>query len=151
MSNGVNGNTNFGRQDGVDLRDLFNAQIENLRTLIKANDINYNQRFDNVVAATKNALESADRAVTKSEMASEKRFDAVNEFRATLADQQRTLMPRSEVEILIRGLNDKIDALNVTTIGKQGQSVGMKEGWGWAVGVLGIVVAVVVIISKVIT
>ena len=99
----------FNNDDGIDLKDLFNSQIENIRTLIESNDRNYNQRFENVIQATAQALAASDRAVSKAETASEKRFDAVNEFRATLADQQRNLMPRNEVDILIRSLNEKID------------------------------------------
>ena len=37
------------------------------------------------------ALDGAARAIEKAEAANEKRFDSVNEFRAVLADQQRTL------------------------------------------------------------
>jgi hypothetical protein len=34
MSNGKNPNTNFGKQDGIDIRDLFNAKYENLISII---------------------------------------------------------------------------------------------------------------------
>lgn len=55
------------------------------------------------------ALAAADRAVAKAEMAADKRFEQVNEFRATLADQQRTLMPRAEVEVLMKAMTEKIE------------------------------------------
>lgn len=61
------------------------------------------------------ALAAADRAVAKAEMAADKRFEQVNEFRATLADQQRTLMPRAEVEVLMRAITEKID-LSLATV-----------------------------------
>lgn len=138
----------FNKNDGVDLKDLFNAQIENIRTLINANDKNYNQRFENVIQATSNALLASDRAVSKAEGASEKRFDAVNEFRATLADQQRTLIPRSEVEIIVKSINEKIDALNAILISRQGQSEGQREGMGTIVAIAGVVSAVVAIVSR---
>lgn len=138
----------FCKTDGNDLKELFNSQIENIRTLINANDKNYNQRFDNVVSATQSALAAADRAVTKAETASEKRFDAVNEFRATLADQQRNLMPRGEVEILIRSLNEKIDALNLTTITKQSKDIGQREGIGTVAVVAGIISVIIAILSR---
>ena len=140
--------TNFGHQDGVDLRDLFNAQIINLHTLIDANDKSYNQRFDNVVEATKSALAASDRAVNKAEVASEKRFDAVNEFRATLSDQQRNLMPRNEVEILINGLNEKVDSLSMAAISKQSEGVGQRTGMATAALIAGVVSAVVGVLVK---
>ena len=139
-------NTHFLKSDGVELKDLFQSQLEVLHTLIDANDKNYNQRFENVIQGTAQALAASDREVNKAEIASEKRFDAVNEFRATLADQQRNLMPRNEVEILIKGLNDKVDALNTSTITKQslttGQGIGVQQGWGWAVAAVMFAVAV---------
>lgn len=50
--------------------------------------------------AVQTALLAAEKAVAKAEIAADKRFDSVNEFRAQLADQAATLMPRKEVEAL---------------------------------------------------
>lgn len=96
MSNGANDNTNFGRQDGVDLKTYFNDRIEGLLSLINEKDKNYNQRFENVIQATQAALAAADRAVNKAEEATEKRFASVNEFRQTLTDQTSTFLTRAE-------------------------------------------------------
>lgn len=138
----------FTNNDGIDLKDLFNAQFDNIRTLIDANDKNYNQRFENVIQATSNALAASDRAVSKAEGASEKRFDAVNEFRATLADQQRNLMPRNEVEIMMKAMNDKIDALNITTISRKSEDIGRGEGMAKIALVAGLVSTLIVILSR---
>ena len=43
-------------------------------------------------------FEALDKAVTKAEEATEKRFESVNEFRAQLNDQTRTFIPRNELE-----------------------------------------------------
>lgn len=75
---------------------------------------NMKQRFLAAEERTTVALTAADRAVVKAEMATEKRFDAVNEFRQTLADQASRLMPRAEVEQIVKGLNEKIDDLRGT-------------------------------------
>jgi hypothetical protein len=61
-------------------------------------------------AVTK-ALESAEKAVVKAETAAEKRFESVNEFRAQLADQASTFMPRIEAEARIAVNIEKIDAI----------------------------------------
>jgi hypothetical protein len=58
---------------------------------------------------------AADRAVAKAEAASERRFESVNEFRATLADQATQLMPRAEAEARILALADKLSELTTTT------------------------------------
>jgi multidrug resistance efflux pump len=55
-------------------------------------------RFEAQKEAVTAALAAADRAVNKAELASEKRFNSVNEFRAALNDSARLLMPRAEAE-----------------------------------------------------
>ena len=55
------------------------------------------------------ALSSADRAVQKAEIAAERRFESVNEFRSTLADQQVQLITRNEVNAKLDALTSKIE------------------------------------------
>ena len=136
-----------------------------LTTLIEANDKRYSERFDasqieqkNAFAAQQTAMQTAltaqklavdtaqaaaEKAVTKQEQASEKRFDSVNEFRNTLADQQRTLMPRTEAELLIKQLTEKIEAntTNLTTVA--GQKSGAQNLFGYIVGAAGIALALI--------
>src|ERR1700690_3249408 len=71
-----------------------------------------NQRFDAQEKAVAAALAAAKEAVAKAEAAAEKRFDAVNEFRATLKDQQGTLMPRAETLALLRSMDEKVQNNN---------------------------------------
>jgi len=164
---------------------------EDILALVKANDQRYEERFqqtqvaltaafvaqkDAVAAAfsaqkdaVNQALMAADRAVSKAEIASEKRFDAVNEFRSTLADQQRTLMPRNEVEVILKSFADKLDALSkriaetaatsnerISQVSQQiserkAETTGTQTGWGYAVGVIGIVLAIVSIVAVSVT
>jgi len=67
------------------------------------------------------ALTAAKEAVTKAEVAAEKRFDSVNEFRGQLKDQQNTLASKAEVDTRFRFIEDKINSiearLNRTTGG----------------------------------
>ena len=64
------------------------------------------------------ALVAADRAVAKADIANEKRFDAVNEFRGQLNDQAKTFMPRTETTALIKSIDDKVDSLQTNFDGK---------------------------------
>lgn len=118
---------------------------EHLEAIIEQNDKRYEQRFNDTKIAVDAALIAADKAVaaalagqkeavTKAEVAAEKRFESVNEFRNTLSDQQRNLMPRSEAEIQFKSLNEKVDALRLSDGNQTGQETGVKQGWGWAVG-----------------
>lgn len=84
-------------------------------------------------------FQSIKEAVSKAEVASEKRFEGVNEFRATLADQQRTLIPRMEAEALMRALAEKIGKIEQEMTEHRSSKTGVKEGWGFAVGVAGFV------------
>jgi hypothetical protein len=58
------------------------------------------------------ALAAQDKAVSKAELAAERRFDSVNEFRAQLSDQAATFMSRAEALLQINANAEKIDALS---------------------------------------
>jgi hypothetical protein len=78
------------------------ARIEGLDRLFTASSQQSKERVDLALAASKEA-------VSKAEIATEKRFDAVNEFRGALSDQTNRLMPRAEYEVQHRALIDRID------------------------------------------
>jgi hypothetical protein len=139
---------------------VVNERHARVITLIEGNDKRYEERF----SASQKALElglsgqkseisaalaAADRAVLKAEVATEKRFESVNEFRGTLDQQQRTLIPRSEVDVLMRGVEEKIVTLNksldetkATIASMQSERTGIKGGYGYAVGIVGFVLTV---------
>lgn len=145
---------------------LMGAERLRIDLLFTANDKRYEQRFDASqkalevgFAASKAAVDAsfaaqkeainaalaaADRAVTKAELATEKRFESVNEFRGTLDNQQRTLIPRSEVGVMVQGLEEKIsnltklyDGMALQMRARDAEQKGVAGGWGYAVGLLG--------------
>jgi len=137
--------------------------IESLRDflirLIEINDKRYDQRFADAKTAVdiafnaqkesvNSALLSADRAVLKAESAAEKRFDSVNEFRATLADQQRMLMPRAEAEIIFKSLADRIQVLSDDKKTNEGQKKGSGEMIAWFIAALGVGTAIISLILR---
>lgn len=71
---------------------------EHLLALMAERDQRNQQRFDGQEKAVVAALHAAKEAVDKAETASNKRFDASNEFRQQLSDQAATFMPRREAE-----------------------------------------------------
>jgi acyl-CoA reductase-like NAD-dependent aldehyde dehydrogenase len=104
------------------------------------------------------ALAAADRAVQKAETSAEKRFEAVNEFRETLADQQRSLMPRAETEALMKAMDAKLEvalksmqertdqnAKHLATM--EDRSLGTSNGWQWAVLVVGLFFSLVGVLA----
>jgi hypothetical protein len=99
--------------------EKMSAQNAAWHRLIAEMDLRYQQRYDAQQKAleaallaqekaVQTALISAEKAVTKAETAAEKRFESVNEFRSTLADQAAGLMPRSEAETRIAAATEKI-------------------------------------------
>ena len=84
----------------------FDAQQEAVSTAMTA--------AEKAVSA---AMAAAEKAVAKAETAAEKRFEAVNEFRQTLGDQQRTFLTRTEYNVQHQALSDRVDTMNVHVIG----------------------------------
>jgi hypothetical protein len=123
--------------------------LDHVLAIIAANDRRYEQRFDASqkalelgLVAQKSAVDAAlaaqNAAVIKAESATERRFDGVNEFRATLADQQRTLIPRAEVEVIQKALDSRVEKLETALLMIGAQRTGRLDGWGYAVGAVGL-------------
>lgn len=106
-------------------------------------------RFITIEKSTSAALDAAQRAVTKAEISTEKRFENVNEFREALNDNSRMLLPRSEFDQVLRSLTEKIEVLTVRLNSRDDQRVGISKGWsvivsavGFAAVVLGIIMTI---------
>ncbi|PYC66002.1 hypothetical protein C7C45_26970 [Micromonospora arborensis] len=118
-------------------------QLSALERLIDARMANLAIRIDAQAAQVGLALASADKAVTKAETATEKRFESVNEFRQTLSDQTKTFIARVEFEVVrdshaahIADLASRLDKL-------EGKGVGLNAGWVYLVGGLTVAATVV--------
>jgi hypothetical protein len=68
------------------------------------------ERFRSQQEMVSTALKSAEKAVAKAETAADKRFDAMNEFRAQLGDQATTFASRTEVEVKIESIVERLEA-----------------------------------------
>lgn len=75
------------------------------------------------------AMASAEKAVLKADQANEKRFDAVNEFRAAMKDQQSTF---ADKELTDR----RLGLLEQGMASQSGRGVGMNALFGWAFGLV---------------
>lgn len=91
------------------------------------------------------ALASADRAVLKAENASERRFESVNEFRASLNDSANRTMTRTETSSRFDAMSEKIEDLRA----RQAENNGKSQTWimvgGGMFSVLTLVIAIVAI------
>jgi hypothetical protein len=104
---------NAGRTHEPSLREIT-SQLDGLKELMDERDRRYEERFKAMDEKTGLALTSSEKAVTKAETATEKRFDSVNEFRDTLRDQAALLMPRPETQALFKAYEEKIENIKTT-------------------------------------
>ena len=148
--------------DQVSLREFLEARIQAVEKSMEAQRDNLHAEVmalkelwhtEHVSLQEQMRITSANTslAVSKSETSVESRFQSVNEFRATLADQQREFMPRPEVNVLMSAINQKYDEMNGRFIALsaelRGNQAGKSQGWGWAIGALGIILTVLSIIA----
>lgn len=70
---------------------------------------------------------ASERAISKVETATDKRFESVNDFRASLENNARMLMPRIESEKEVHALNKKIELLTATVNSRTERGVGISQ------------------------
>lgn len=99
------------------------------------------------------ALEAAEKAVTKAESASERRFESINEFRGQLNDMINTLMPRAEAQTRDRALIERLDTMRdaQTALSSRldlmaGQSKGVGTSIGFIVGAVGVITSIIIVV-----
>jgi uncharacterized DUF497 family protein len=98
----------------TDLKDMLNerytTQTKALDAAFIAQQTAMKTAFDAADKAVQAALESAEKAAALARTAAEKRFEAVNEFRGQLSDQAATFISRSEADIRITSLAEKLES-----------------------------------------
>lgn len=80
---------------------------------VRANgqDREFHEHLEQYRNETGLAFDASKEAITKAEIATEKRFDSVNEFREQLADQATRFMPRSEAEAAIARATERVQEI----------------------------------------
>ena len=133
--------------------------IDTLREHFDDKAASVEKKFDEALTlrdqALKSAYESQRVALEKAEQTLEKRFDSVNEFRESLSDQQRTFIPRKEVEVLFAALGDRIDrnvaelvALRETVIEAAGRKNATSEYIAYFIALVAVIASVVIYLLK---
>jgi hypothetical protein len=102
--------------DATDLRtqQRFDGQEKALDIALETAKAEFVYHVDSVRAETKIASDAANKAIEKAEMATEKRFEGVNEFRHALDDQTKTFIPRVEAEAAANRNAERTQALTIT-------------------------------------
>lgn len=107
---------------------------------------NLNTKINSQTQLIQSTLAASEKAITKAEKATEKRFESVNEFRKALNDSQRTYMPRIETELLINQLSAKVDVNTNTLLKRSAEGAGLHKGWTVLVGAIGVIGIVTTIV-----
>jgi hypothetical protein len=113
--------------DNKDACGALHARITALEKMLNEREERTKERFVFIEKNINIAMASADKAITKSEMAVEKRFDSVNEFRQTLADQAATLLPRAEYSVQHATLVDRVTETISRVASLEERQAGKKE------------------------
>jgi hypothetical protein len=104
-----------GVRGGLALKELFTAEVAALRDAMaaaqEARSELLEEKFEGRDKALVAALAAADKAVEKSNLATEKRFDGVNELLTQQTSAITALIPRAEAEVRISGLAEKVDSM----------------------------------------
>ena len=154
------------------LDERYSTQTKALDAAFAAQQLAMQTALDAAKEAVNTAMVASEKAVIKAENAAERRFESVNEFRAQLADQARTFMPRTEAEAVSSRAMERIQELSSQATGlvtrtevtalydrnserireltdrmnkSEGSGVGMKQGWTYLVGGLSLLLTIVLI------
>lgn len=125
------------------------ALREYIEALLSAKELRDEQRFQAQSAAITAAMGAAEKAVTKAEAAAERRFESVNEFRATLSDQAATFVTRTELEVLREQWRETAATFAARLDTAEGHAGGLTSGWGYLIGAVTLVGAVIAVVLAV--
>jgi hypothetical protein len=129
----------LGRESGMALKELLESKLDAQQAAVATS-------FDASEKSIAAALLAAKEAVEKANVANDKRFDSVNEFRQQLADMQNTLIPRNEADARFNSFDARIvdikSAVDKGFTGTEIRTTVGKEMWGYAVGIVGLIAVV---------
>lgn len=134
--------------------DRIIDQIGSVDRITDAKFVTFRTLIDSQAEKVALALAAADKAVSKAEVATEKRFEGVNEFRAALNDQSRLQVTTDKFDSVIDGLNSRIRSLEARIEKGEGQGQGAKDnksGLYAAIGAVGVLVAIIVVVVNVLS
>lgn len=143
--------------------------LEHLLAIIRESDRRYEQRFTAHEEAVGRALTSHEHAAEKAERVTEKRFEAIDEFRQALSDAYGSMMPRTEseaargailekidllssrvganvprleVDAKIKGIEDQVALLVQRMERSEGRNQGLSRGWAVLLGAFGLLATI---------
>lgn len=96
------------QREAAHLRDIIDREVNTAGAMRLYIEKLMESRFGRV----EERFLSLQQAVDKAERSDEARFRGINEFRAALSDQQKTLVSRDTVDVMVGGIMDRLERLN---------------------------------------
>ena len=135
---------------------------EYLTALIRAERERVDARFKAIENAVSTAFSESQKAITKAEIATEKRFEGVNEFRLTLSDQAAQFVTRDTLAATAEKLQAGIDrnhtdqeqfarrleTMSGETQGSRITKASLYSALGLGIGAISVIVVIVTYISN---
>jgi len=121
----------------------FLAQERAVQIALEGSSREFHEHLNQYRDETRVAMEAAEKAIDKAERATELRFSSVNEFRAQLADQVNTFLPRTEAHALIDKVAERTSANNTRLDKLEGASGSTQQARTVLMGALALVLTLV--------
>lgn len=137
-------------QEEVSSEWTVNTLFTYMITRLKAMEELLEERKDAQNKAMEAALAAAEKAVAKAEVATEKRFDSVNEFRQTLSDQATQFVTRTEYGLSMGAMNERLSDVKTRLDKQEGKGVGLNAGWLYLTGaviIVGTIIGAVIAVT----
>jgi hypothetical protein len=126
------------------LRQHFNIMLAEI-------ELRHEQRYASQQQAVLAALMAQEKAITKAEIATEKRLEALNELRGMVTDAQAMFASRNEMDISIAGLREALVEVKERLAQGAGKGSGYQASWTLLLGVIGMLTGVLGIAGFVLT
>jgi hypothetical protein len=118
-------------------------------------DHRYEQRFVAQEKATSQALTATVEASKVLETTAKEWRESSNEWRGAMTDRERNYLPRSEAAVLekqnaerIEGIVGRLEKIEDRVTGREERGVGGRAAWGYVVGIIGALIAIVGLASR---
>lgn len=140
-----------------------------LSQLTDAKFVTFRALIDSQAEKVALALAASDKAVNKAELATEKRFEAVNEFRGQLNDQAARLLERREAEARfaamgiqidstayrgnerLAAVESRLDRIEATAAGARDKTSGIQANIGLYLAVATVIITITVFLANYLT
>jgi hypothetical protein len=127
--------------DEISLQKYVESLLAAKKEFDDERNIRYEEMFKSMKESTAAAFAASQKAIDIASAASDKRQDQNNEIRGAMLDVQAKMMPRLECEAGLSRNAADIKSVTDRMNTAQGRGAGIKDSWGWLVGLGGGILA----------